>query len=547
MVRKSLFVIALLLPTALSAQLVEMIEVRVTNLDVVVTDGSGKPVTGLTKDDFVVVENGKEQPITNFYEIRGTAGEATAPDAAPEVPPSVAKRRVVVFVDNYTIHPLARNQAFAALEKSMTQIIRDGDEAMIVFWNRGLDVVAPFTSDRAELLRRFQAAAKESSGGMSLETTRTRILNHASQMVADAAAPSQNKMSMSRAYAESIASARDFAEEVYAIESQMLNDLSQMIATLAGVEGKKAMIFLGAELPEQPGLEVFQQIDSLFRGHMRIDRPAAFREGGKRSLGAEMRKVARQANANGVTMYMVDTANRSRRNDPTEGMVDASADFFAQTNTPIAMSSIAAITGGVAVAGGKSFEQALGTISDDLSSYYSLGYRSPDAGEGNRNVEVRVKRDGLRVRSRSTYVARSSEEDVRERVVANVFHSSVKSDFDIGVVPGRPERQADGQYRLPLTITFPSSMTLIPQDGQLAGEFAVYIATGTEAGAVSEVTKNVQPMKFPAGSEKQVLDLKTFTYQAALLVREGEQFVSVAVVDSVAGTAGFAREKVTAR
>jgi len=547
MVRKSLLVLALLLPTTVFAQLVETIEVRITNLDVVVTDASGRPVTGLTQDDFVVVENGKEQPVTNFYEIRGTAGKGEAPDAAPEVPPAVAKRRIVVFVDNYTIHPLARNQAFAALEKSMSQIIRDGDEAMIVFWNRGLEIVAPFTSDRAELLRRFRAAAKESSGGMSLETTRTRILNHASQMLADAAAPSQNKISVPRAYNESIASARDFAEEVYAIEVQMLGDLSRMIGTLAGVEGKKAMIFLGAELPDQPGLEVFQQIDALFRGHMRIDRPAFFREGGKRSLGADMRKVARQANANGVTMYMVDTANRSRRNDPTEGMVDASADFFAQTNTPIAMSTIAAITGGVSVAGGKSFEQALGTISDDLSSYYSLGYRSPDAGEGNRNVEVRVKRDGLRVRSRSTYIARTPEEDVRERVIANVFHASVKSDFDIDVVAGKPERQADGQFRLPLTIHFPSSMTLIPQDGQLAGEFAVYIATGTDTGSVSEVTKNVQPMKFPAGSEKAILDMKTFTYQAALLVREGEQFVSVAVVDSVAGSAGFAREKVTAK
>ena len=84
-------------------------------------------------------------------------------------------------------------------------------------------------------------------------------------------------------------------------------------------------------------------------------------------------------------------------------------------------------------------------------------------------------------------------------------------------------------------------MTLIPQGDQLAGEFAVYIATGTEAGAVSEVSRTAQPMKFPAGSEEQLRTLGTFEFKTALLIREGEQVVSVGLVDTVAGTAGRSR------
>ena len=198
MLRSLLLVLLAVFPLVTQAQLVESIEVRVTNLDVVVTDRSGNPVTGLTKDDFVVVEDGKEQPITNFYEIRAAAAmEEAAPAAASSVPENLAKRRID------------------------------------------------------------------------------------------------------------------------AIESEMLRNLEQMIGTLAGVEGKKALIFLGAELPQDPGLALLQQLDSMYSRQMRIDRPASFREGGKRSLGTEMRAVAHEANANGVTMYLVDTADRGRQSDPT--------------------------------------------------------------------------------------------------------------------------------------------------------------------------------------------------------------------------------------
>ena len=44
----------------------ETLEVRVIDVDVIVTDRSGKPVTGLTRGDFELFENGKRKEITNF-------------------------------------------------------------------------------------------------------------------------------------------------------------------------------------------------------------------------------------------------------------------------------------------------------------------------------------------------------------------------------------------------------------------------------------------------------------------------------------------------
>ena len=42
-------------------------DVNVVNVDVVVTDKQGKPVSGLGVDDFQLFENGKPVEISNFY------------------------------------------------------------------------------------------------------------------------------------------------------------------------------------------------------------------------------------------------------------------------------------------------------------------------------------------------------------------------------------------------------------------------------------------------------------------------------------------------
>jgi VWFA-related protein len=60
-------------------------------VDVVVTDKSGKPVTGLTRDAFMVSEQGSPQAIDFFEEHRGAlAGAAAgAPKEMPKLPPDV--------------------------------------------------------------------------------------------------------------------------------------------------------------------------------------------------------------------------------------------------------------------------------------------------------------------------------------------------------------------------------------------------------------------------------------------------------------------------
>src|SRR5438270_10748277 len=95
---------------SLAQEVAESIEVRVVNVDVVVRDRAGKPVTGLTKADFEIFENGQKREITNLYEVRALAPAALSATTTPAAPPVAASpaetavevrpRNIVMFVDN---------------------------------------------------------------------------------------------------------------------------------------------------------------------------------------------------------------------------------------------------------------------------------------------------------------------------------------------------------------------------------------------------------------------------------------------------------------
>ena len=72
--------------------------VRVVLLDVIVTDSSGAPVTGLTENDFRVFEDNKQQKIASFKEHNGAP--ITTADLPP-LPPNV-----------YTNYPAVKTRGF---------------------------------------------------------------------------------------------------------------------------------------------------------------------------------------------------------------------------------------------------------------------------------------------------------------------------------------------------------------------------------------------------------------------------------------------------
>src|SRR5688500_5203049 len=60
----------------------ESVDVNVVNVEVYVTDKQGRPVTGLRREDFDLLEDGKKVEVTNFEALTGASRPAPSAPAA---------------------------------------------------------------------------------------------------------------------------------------------------------------------------------------------------------------------------------------------------------------------------------------------------------------------------------------------------------------------------------------------------------------------------------------------------------------------------------
>src|SRR5205085_6385583 len=124
----------------------------------------------------------------------------------------------------------------------------------------------------------------------------------------------------------------------------------------------------------------------------------------------------------------------------------------------------------------------------DLSNYYSLGYSPTAEKDGNRGIVVRTKNRAYTVRSRHSYVQKSTEEQAADRVVANVFLDQQKSELPVTMTVGTPQKQGRNAYNVPFQVQIPPTLTMLPEGNQVVGGFIVYIVVGDKNGALSPVT-----------------------------------------------------------
>src|SRR5438270_7992105 len=180
--------IAFTAAASLAQEAAETIDVRVVNVDVVVRDRSGKPVTGLTKNDFQIFENGQPREITNLYEVRApaatTAAKAPVAQAAPAAAPTAAPvetrpRNIVMFVDNYSLASFRREKVLQSLHKFIGENLTPNDRVMLVLATQQVKVITAFTSDRKTIEDGIETLRKQVSGAQNrasaLDTVKSRI------------------------------------------------------------------------------------------------------------------------------------------------------------------------------------------------------------------------------------------------------------------------------------------------------------------------------------------------------------------------------------
>ncbi len=157
----------------------EEASVELTLVDVEVVDAQGRPVRGLTKDDFSVTLNWKSWPVysvddlcsceeappvavvADVQEGPGTPRLTTAPPVAQ--PPPADPSRFVLYFDFSQLQADGRDRAASEAKRWIGESLRRGDEAEIVTYgtDQGVKERCPFTSDRRKLLAGVDAAQSD--------------------------------------------------------------------------------------------------------------------------------------------------------------------------------------------------------------------------------------------------------------------------------------------------------------------------------------------------------------------------------------------------
>lgn len=322
--------------------------IELVEVDVSVLDKDRRPVRGLTKFDFMVLEDGRPQEIVSAVEINVPdpieTPAAWMRDVAPDVKANLASsdRLIVLVLDDGQVRMQpAMNQAVKEVGRRVIDRLGPADLAAVVF-TRDNSGAQPFTSDRSRLLKaveRFRAGFGGSGGG-------------------DSSAD-------------------------YFFKSSLLT-LKYVAESMAEADQRrKAVIYVS---PGVPAATKFKpELDAILREAQRTN--VNIYSIDPSGLGG------------------LDNENRTFAGLPSDSFLtpqDAANDF---------LHTLASNTGGLAIVNRNEFSAGVTQIFRENGSYYLIGYRSsadPTPGRY-RRIEVRVYRPGLTVRARNGYYGRRNE------------------------------------------------------------------------------------------------------------------------------------------
>jgi VWFA-related protein len=535
---------------ALSAQaqfFSEVLEVRVTNVDVVVTDKSGKPVHGLTADDFLLYEGGEQKDISNFLEIH-EAPEAElvvkpGETAAPAPLPDSRQRQIAVFIDDAVLHPLRRNQILTHLGNFLESNMRNGDEVMIAAWANSLKLELEPTRDRSKIAAAIQRLTARTTLHIEEEQAKETFHRQLVDLINIYAArqpPEKPPLTLG------IYEARTFGMFMEHRMRQRAEALKSVISSMRGAPGRKVLVFLTQSFTSNPAEEAFRYVDAI-RDQFEPDGQHPMEQANEFEITSLITEIADEANSSGTTLYGIDGSGK-------EGAIDSGDASQTVRISPSGVSvqgvsiptlgAIAAETGGVALVGSTNWQLAFDTISNDLSSYYSLGFRSTgEKQDALRAVEVKLKKKGYKLRTRRAVIEPSVTAEMNDAVSAYLFREPNHNDLAIRATAGRrATTSGNAAAVIPVTVTIPTDkLTLLPDGGDLTGTFSLFAAFVRMDGAVSKVARQQQSFRFP---KESLARRKEITVKLDVTADMRTDGVSIGVMDEASRATGFAAVKV---
>jgi VWFA-related protein len=514
-------------------------------VDVVVRDRKGAIVTGLSSDDFQLLEDGKPQQIVTFAfeQISGTArpierasvlagasaggtarvnpGAPAAQTAGGIVPPApltsedVAGHRLLTLLfDTSSMQPEDVQKATDAAIKWVNEQMTPADLVAVASIGSSLQVLTDFTSDKEQV----QSALQSFSGANGTAFASV----DASTAATDEATASQT---------DDTTTTDASAQELDTFNNDVrLRALKTLAEALAPIQQKKAILYFSAGMQRNGTdnqVELRAAVNAAVRANVAIYPVDA------RGLQAIVPGgSARQGSRGGLSAFT------------GSAVASQFSTLAAQQET---LTTLAADTGGTAFLDANDFGEAFGQVTKDISSYYILGYASTNGDRDGRYRRITVRLRGksdAKVDAREGYYAdrdfaHTAKGDREVQLQEQLSMQIPATDIPMFVTAGW-FRLAPDRYYVPVSLAVPGS-AVPPARGQekitldVAG--IVRDERNFPVGRIRD-TMTVPPAGADGLAARQVL------YQTGVALPPGRFSVKIAVRENSTGQMGTFETKI---
>ncbi|MCY3928514.1 MAG: VWA domain-containing protein [Acidobacteria bacterium] len=546
---------------------VESVDVQVVEVDVVVTDRKGRPIKGLAREDFELYVDGQPVEITNFYEsavyLEQRAGRRNRerPVVRSEDTLGTADEgalTVVFYLDDPNIFPSHRTRLLRRLEAAVEPWRSMDASFMLARFVHRLEVLVPPTRDLDAILAGAASVPKGSpraiqyGDGARRLTISNMLDSDEFCRMAPFCRPCVDN------WGELLSLARQYADNQATTAAIAVDGLADLVTTLGGVPGKKAVVYLTDGLPQRPGISV---LDFLGNELCRDLRPTATSETMSEIVqydeSRRFNRISAHANANRVTFYGLDAAGlRSAAPDisfdnPTRAPSPHNATLRAM-NAQSGLHLLANETGGKALINANDLSILLDDMTGQLSASYSLGFVPEQRRLGQtRQISVQLAPGadkGRRIEYRRTYRDKSLDERLAERLLSVAYLGNPENPLEAVVEFGDTKLLEKKFHELTVGVSVPeeSVATLPGKDGtppSASAQLRLWlVAVEDEKGARTTVRQKT----ISVGGETGVpANGDNYRVEVAMNLPEGDYQVAVGIRDEMTGLTSLIREPVS--
>src|SRR5271169_2506976 len=499
-------------------------------IDVEVTDKSGKPIKGLTANQFTITDEGKPQAITSFSfadieAIETATADETKPivvavdNDGPNSPSADAisdglrdRRLIVLFFDLTSMQTDDLLRAHDAADKFVKQQMTKADVVAVVVFSTRINVLANFTNDRTVLGRAIAQLTPDNSS------------NLASPLYAAAANGEYDVQEYTGA-----AYTPDETEFNVFNTDQKLAAVEGLADVLGGIPGRKAMVEFTGGIT-QTGEENRTQL----------------------------RAATDAANRADVSIYSIDSrglfaappGGDATTNAATGTSMFTGASVFHQIDqredSRDTLATLSTDTGGRAFFDLGDLSEAFPKIQQENGGYYLLGYYLGGnvKHDGSwRSIRVKVNAPGAHVHYREGYYAPRDFQHLQKEDRQQQLADAMASDHPVVELPIAVEtslfRLSDQQTYIPIAAKISASaLDWAEKHGrrEAAFDFAAQVREYPNGRSVAELQDTIQVHLDPA--RFQQINQSSLVYQGGVVLAPGKYRLKFLARENESGRIG---------